>query len=44
MTPANVIDSVYLKADSTTGENKFFMTNTNGKTLGVEDWLINMGQ
>ena len=32
------VDSVYLKPDSKTGENKFFMTN-NGKTLGVEEVL-----
>lgn len=32
------VDAVYLKTNSQTGENKFFMTN-NGKTLGVEDVL-----
>ena len=42
LTPENIIDSVYLKSDSTTGENKFYMTN-NGKTLGVEEWLTSIG-
>lgn len=32
------VDAVYLKTDSQTGENKFFMTN-NGITLGVEEVL-----
>lgn len=37
------IDSVYLKTDTKTGDNKFFMTY-NGKTLAVEELLKSIGR
>ena len=41
----NILDSVYLKIDATTGQNKFFMTsNNNEKVMNVEEWLVKIGR
>lgn len=41
----DILDAVYIKIDSTTGENKFFMTsNDNKKVINVEEWLAKMGR
>lgn len=45
LVPENVLDAVYLRTDSTTGQNKFFMTtNDNTKVRSIEDWLASIGQ
>ena len=36
----NIIDSVYLKTDSSTGENQFYMMN-NSKSVDIGKWLSN---
>ena len=43
--PGNIVDSVYLKIDPTTGQNKYFMTS-NGytKVLNIEEWLASTGR
>ena len=41
----NILDSVYIKIDTTTGQNKFFMTsNNNEKVINVEEWLAKTGR
>lgn len=45
MISGNILDTVYLKSDVTTGENKFFMTSSNNtKVISIEEWLTSMGQ
>lgn len=40
--PENVLTSVYLKTNTETAENQYFMTNTNNeKVINVEEWLSN---
>lgn len=41
--PNDVVDSVYLKTDISTGENKFYMTY-NGKTANIEEYLKSIGR
>ena len=43
--PGNIVDSVYLKIEPTTDENKYFMTS-NGytKVLNIEEWLASTGR
>lgn len=45
LAPGNIIDSVYLKIDPSTGQNKYFMTS-NGytKVLNIEEWLTSIGR
>ncbi len=41
----NILDSVYLRTDASTGENKFYMTsNNNTKVINIDDWLKSIGQ
>lgn len=45
MIAGNILDTVYLKSDVTTGENKFFMTSSNNtKVISIEEWLKSIGQ
>lgn len=45
MITGNILDAVYLKSDSITGENKFFMTSSNNtKVISIEEWLTSIGQ
>lgn len=45
MISGNILDTVYLKSDVTTGENKFFMTSSNNtKVISIEEWLTSIGQ
>ena len=38
--PDNTLNSVYLKTNTQTGENQFFMTyNNNEKVINIEEWL-----
>lgn len=41
----NIVDSVYLKIDPATGQNKYYMTS-NGytKVLNIEEWLASTGR
>lgn len=41
--PRNIVDSVYLKTDTETGENTFYMTN-NSKVISVEELLTSIGR
>lgn len=39
-----ILDSVYLKSDSATEQNQFFMTsNNNTKVINIEEWLTSIG-
>ena len=41
----NIVDTVYLKSDATTQQNKFYMTSSNNtKVLNIEDWLVSIGK
>ena len=43
--PENVLNSVYLKTNTETAENQFFMTyNNNEKVINIEEWLSNNRQ
>ena len=43
--PSYVLDSVYMKSNTETGENKFYMTyNGNDKVVSVEEWLTSIGR
>ena len=43
--PSYILDSVYMKTNTSTGENKFFMTyNNNDKGINVEEWLASIGR
>ena len=45
LVPGNIVDSVYLKSDATTQQNKFFMTSSNNtKVLNIEEWLVSIGK
>lgn len=40
-----ILDSVYLKSNTSTEQNQFFMTsNNNTKVINVEEWLANIGR
>lgn len=39
--PSYVVDSIYLKSNTETGENTFYMTN-NTKVLSIEEWITNI--
>lgn len=40
-----ILDSVYLKSNTATGENSFYMTyNNNQKVIRVEEWLASIGK
>ena len=41
--PENVLNSVYLKTNSETAENQFFMTYSNDtKVINIEEWLLSI--
>ena len=41
----NAIGSVYLKKNSATGENQYFMTSSNNeKVMNIEEWLTSIGR
>ena len=43
--PSYILDSVYMKSNTETGENKFYMTyNGNDKVVSVEEWLTSIGR
>lgn len=43
--PSGILDSVYMKSNTETGENSFFMTyNNNDKVISVEEWLASIGR
>ncbi len=43
--PSYVLDSVYIKYNAETGENKFYMAyNNNDKVINIEDWLASVGK
>ena len=43
--PSYILDSVYMKTNTETGENNFYMTyNENEKTINVEEWLTSIGR
>ena len=43
--PSYILDSVYMKTNTETGENNFYMTyNGNEKTINVEEWLTSIGR
>ncbi len=43
--PSYMLNSVYIKYNAETGENKFYMTyNNNERTINVEDWLASIGK
>lgn len=43
--PSYILDYVYIKYNSETGENKYYMTfNNNEKTINIEDWLASIGR
>ncbi len=45
ITSSYILDSVYIKYDAETGENKFYMTyNNNEKTINIEEWLAKIGK
>lgn len=45
MITGNILGSIYLKYDGTTGQNKFFMTSSNNeKVINIEEWLVSIGQ
>lgn len=45
MIEGDILDSVYLKSDLTTGENKFYMTSSNNtKVIDIQEWLTSIGQ
>ena len=40
-----VLDTVYIKINAETGENKFYMSyNNNEKVVNIEDWLTSIGR
>ena len=41
--PNDIVDSIYLKTDVSTGENQFYMTY-NGKTAEIEEYLNSIGR
>ena len=43
--PSYILNSVYIKYNAETGENKFYMNyNNNEKTRNIEDWLASIGK
>ena len=43
--PSYILDSVYMKSNTETGENSFYMTyNGNDKVISVEEWLTSIGR
>lgn len=43
--PSYILNSVYIKYNAETGENKFYMNyNNNEKTINIEDWLASIGK
>jgi len=45
MISGNILDSVYLKTNITTGENEFFMTSSNNtKVINIGEWLTSIGE
>lgn len=43
--PSYILNSVYIKYNAETGENKFYMTyNNNDKVRNIEDWLASIGR
>lgn len=43
--PSYILDSVYMKSNTETGENRFYMTyNGNDKVVSVEEWLTSIGR
>ena len=43
--PSYILDSVYLKSNTATGENRFYMTyNNNEKVISIEEWLTSIGR
>ena len=40
-----VLNSVYIKLNVETGENRFYMSyNNNDKVINIEDWLASIGR
>lgn len=43
--PSYILNSVYIKLNTETGENKFYMSyNNNEKVINVVDWLASIGR
>ena len=43
--PTYVLNSVYIKYNSETGENKYYMTyGNNEKVIDIEEWLTSIGR
>jgi len=43
--PGNLLNSVYIKLDVTTKQNKYYMTSSNNtKTVNAEEWLASIGR
>ena len=45
LVPTYVLENIYMKTDSATGENTFYMAyNNNEKVMNVEEWLASTGR
>ena len=45
LVPSYVLEEVYMKNNTETGENKFYMSyNNNEKVMSVEEWLASTGR
>lgn len=43
LVPPNVLEKIYIKIDTETGENKFYMSY-NEREMGIEEWLESTGR
>jgi len=45
LVPDNILNTVYIKTDTTTEQNQFFMSyNNNEKVINIEEWLKETGR
>ena len=45
LVPGNILNTVYLKSNTETDQNQFFMTyNNNEKVINIEEWLAGIGR
>ena len=43
--PTYILENVYMKTNTETGENTFYMSyNNNEKVMSVEEWLASVGR
>ena len=45
LVPENIVDSIYLRTNTATGQNQFYMTSNDGtRVANIEEWLASIGE